>query len=249
MSSATSSPRSGSGRYNKSCGVCVPLAALDKPFAKGHFRWVAKGVYTSGPRQGEACAVKWLKSGAGFEESGFMNDVKIVDLTLMIVRKFNKLRLRSKIKVNIPEVATMEDPESSSYWAGRKVLVEPFIENYQKFNCNTGSNDSTSKWGKAMQALSHFSYNLSKGEYILCDLQGGIYKNRMILTDPAILTRNGRFGASDLGEKGIINFFKRRVCNRYCRSDWIKPVGDSPRTAPRHSYHSSKLLAFSSKIK
>lgn len=74
-----------------------------------------------------------------------------------------------------------------------------------------------------MQAPSHFSYRVSEGECVLCDLQGGIYEDRIILADPASLTRYGNFGETDLGLKGIINFFRLHVCNHYCRSDWIKP--------------------------
>ena len=36
---------------------------LDHPFAKGGFRWVAKGRYTEGRRKGEECVAKWFKSG------------------------------------------------------------------------------------------------------------------------------------------------------------------------------------------
>jgi hypothetical protein len=40
-------------------------------------------------------------------------------------------------------------------------LVEPFIENFRKFNSNTGwvSADDLGAIGDALQALSHFSYN------------------------------------------------------------------------------------------
>lgn len=37
-----------------------------------------------------------------------------------------------------------------------------------------GTRDS---WGEAMQALSHFSYHKSGGQFLLCDLQGGSYRN------------------------------------------------------------------------
>lgn len=37
-----------------------------------------------------------------------------------------------------------------------------------------------------MQALSHYSYHVLNGEYLLCDLQGGINDDSVVLTDPVI---------------------------------------------------------------
>jgi hypothetical protein len=39
-----------------------------------------------------------------------------------------------------------------------------------------------------MQALSHYSYHTSGGQFLVCDLQGGIYRDGVIL-DPIILSR------------------------------------------------------------
>lgn len=45
-----------------------------------------------------------------------------------------------------------------------------------------------------MQALSHFSYHFSDGNLLLCDLQGGIAQDHIILTDPVILSKERKFG-------------------------------------------------------
>jgi len=39
-------------------------------------------------------------------------------------------------------------------------------------------------WDKVMQALSHFTYHISGGEFVLCDLQGGLSSDGAIITDP-----------------------------------------------------------------
>jgi hypothetical protein len=57
-----------------------------------------------------------------------------------------------------------------------------------------------------MQALSHLSYHVSRGQYVLCDLQGGIHCEGVILTDIAVLSRKRRFGPTDAGPPGIWNF-------------------------------------------
>lgn len=81
-------------------------------------------------------------------------------------------------------------------------MVEPFVENWQKFNSNTGWSSTESSWHDAMQALSHYSYHMSAGEFVLCDLQGGLYEDEVILTDPALLSRRRMYGMTDLGHEG-----------------------------------------------
>ena len=58
-----------------------------------------------------------------------------------------------------------------------KCLIEPFIEKWEKFNSNTGWNKSHLPWDKAMQALSHYSYHITNGQFLMCDLQGGWYSD------------------------------------------------------------------------
>lgn len=72
----------------------------------------------------------------------------------------------------------LNTPEIWQYRVGRRrALVEPMIENFEKFNSNTGwVTNSGAEWGEAMQALSHFSYHHSNRQFLLCDLQGGVYQ-------------------------------------------------------------------------
>ncbi|KAK2757066.1 hypothetical protein FQN54_005035 [Arachnomyces sp. PD_36] len=212
-----------SGRHNNSSQATTRTYDLEHPFAQGAFRWVAKGTYTSGQRSGQACVSKWFKTGAVFSADFFDLDLKAVDKALEIVNRFNQLSIVSKVvKINVPEIWTFET--TGDEWDGQTVLSEPFIQNYQKFNSNTGWNDDSRAWGEVMQALSHFSYHLSGGFYVLCDLQGGIYQREVVLTDPVVLSRRGEYGVTDLGPDGISSFFSQHDCNKYCRSDWTKPA-------------------------
>ena len=94
--------------------------------------------------------------------------------------------------------------------SGSKTLVEPFIEKWQKFNSNSGWNDGeATPWSRVMQALSHFSYHATAGSCVLCDLQGGVYADGVVLTDPVILSRDRQFGVTDLGTQGISTFFSQ----------------------------------------
>ncbi|KAI1635066.1 kinase-like protein [Biscogniauxia mediterranea] len=212
-----------SGRYNISHACTIPNHALDNPFAEGAFRWVAKGSYTEGPRAGQACVVKWFKTGAVFEADYFTLDIKAVDKALEIVNRFNELNIVDKaVKVNVPAVWTFS--EGSPEWVGQRALCEPFIQNYQKFNSNTGWNDDSRAWGEVMQALSHFSYHVSGGQFVLCDLQGGVYRSEVVLSDPVILSRGRDYGVTDLGPQGISSFFSQHACNGFCRPHWTQPA-------------------------
>lgn len=212
-----------SGRYNISNSATSTEYDLDNPFSEGAFRWVAKGTYTAGPRKGEACVVKWFKTGAVFEADYFTLDIKAVNKALEIVNLFNELSIVNKpVKINVPAVWTFS--ESSGERAGQRALCEPFIQNYQKFNSNTGWSDDSEAWGEVMQALSHFSFHITGGQFVLCDLQGGIYQREVILSDPVILSRNRDYGVTDLGPQGISSFFSQHSCNAYCRSNWTKPA-------------------------
>uniref|UniRef100_A0A7S0ZGD2 Alpha-type protein kinase domain-containing protein n=1 Tax=Timspurckia oligopyrenoides TaxID=708627 RepID=A0A7S0ZGD2_9RHOD len=187
------------------------------PFAEGAFRYVAEGTYTRGERQGERCVVKWFKSGCVYDESFFANDIQVVDKAMEIIGQWNNARfINKRIILNRFQVWTDS--------RGRKTLVEPFIDNWEKFNSNSGwvSEDETS-WNRVLQALSHYSYHITGGHFVLCDLQGGLYRNGVILTDPVILSRTRQFGVTDLGAQGISSFFAKHECNEYCRNGWTQP--------------------------
>lgn len=137
-----------------------------------------------------------------------------------IISQFNRGGFVDKvIQVNLPEVWTFQSGSKT----GQKVLQEPFIDNYQKFNSNTGWSDDRSPWPRVMQALSHYSYHSSSGKLLLCDIQGGIYSNGVVLTDPVIMSTARVYGPTDLGPTGISSFFSYHKCNEYCRSSWIMP--------------------------
>ncbi|CZS93374.1 uncharacterized protein RAG0_03704 [Rhynchosporium agropyri] len=86
--------------------------------------------------------------------------------------------------------------------------------------------------GDVMQALSHFSYHVSYGQLLLCDLQGGVYQNGFILSDPVIISPTQNYGPLDLGIDGINSFFFRHRCGFFCDKQWTK----SPSTGPAVSY-------------
>jgi hypothetical protein len=225
-------------RRNDAADASFTQYDLSHPFAEGAFRWVAKGHYTSGRREGEKCVCKWFKTGGTFESSFFDVDIKAVDRSAAIIKEWNNQKIIDKhVQMNKPEVWTFT-PGSGDSWAGRKVLQEPFIENWQKFNSNSGWADGSGGWADVMQALSHFSYHASGGQFLLCDLQGGLYSHGAVLTDPVILSRDHSYGVTDLGPQGISSFFARHQCGEFCRAHWNMP---KDRTAYHHAQQGTSM--------
>lgn len=175
--------------------------------AEGSFKLVYAGTYVGGPRADQRCVCKVFKTGCVYEKGYFANELRVVRKTVDLVNKFNADRIINKsIWVNIP---TIWEFSEGSRWEHAKNLVEPMISNFEKFNSNTGwTPRKSSPWIDVMQALSHYTYDITNGNLLVCDLQGGIYRDGFIITDPVIMSINQAFGPTDLGSKGISTFLR-----------------------------------------
>lgn len=190
--------------------------------------------YSKGPRKGEPAVYKEFKTpGCQFERQFFKQDIRAVEKAASIIRAFNEMyenftlgdEAIKRIYLNQPEVWTDLDDETSL------CLVEPRIEGtFVKFNSNTG-------WvldsNKLTEALSHFSYHQTKGAFLLCDIQGGEYPSRFVLTDPVVHSVTREFGATDGGPEAMQSFFARHRCGRFCKHGWARaaPYGMPARHA------------------
>jgi len=205
----TNSDSFGACRTNNATRVNVDVYDYDE---EGSAKYCSYGYYTGGQRTGQRCVAKWYKD----EEDHFDHDLYAVEKAKKIITQWNQaLGDNFKIRINIPERWTID---------GRDCLIEPFIDGFFKMNSNTGwTSSDISEDVLKLQALSHYSYHVSSGQFLLCDLQGGLYRDFIVLTDPVILSRNGRLGPMDLGPKGMSSFFHYHHCNRYCRSHWSEP--------------------------
>eukprot|EP00929_Paragymnodinium_shiwhaense_P056339 TRINITY_DN281_c0_g1_i1.p1 TRINITY_DN281_c0_g1~~TRINITY_DN281_c0_g1_i1.p1 ORF type:complete len:469 (-),score=106.30 TRINITY_DN281_c0_g1_i1:273-1679(-) len=190
-------------------------------FALGQFRYVYRAIYDRGPRAGEESVAKIFKTGCVYEDSYYDQDIKAVKKAGELIEAFNKAKIINKrIYLNEPEIWTGDGSKNP----GQKLLVEPMIKGeYFKFNSNTGYAAPDTD---TMQALSHFSFHQSGGKYLICDLQGGRYKNCYVLTDPVIMSHNKAYGGTDIGQSGIDNFMAHHQCGRFCNPNWLQPKVD-----------------------
>ncbi|KAI8918451.1 hypothetical protein DFJ77DRAFT_530399 [Powellomyces hirtus] len=61
------------------------------------------------------------------------------------------------------------------------------------------------------------------GQFLLCDLQGGVYSDGVVLTDPVVMSATQAFVSTDLGLAGITTFCALHKCIAYCRWQWSRP--------------------------
>jgi hypothetical protein len=106
-----------------------------------------------------------------------------------------------------------------------KVLnLERFITGGQivKWNSNYGY-INFKETCDAVQAFSHWTWHVTGGELMVCDIQGlwDEQREQYTLFDPAVHAPSEaallRFGATNLGEAGIRQFFITHNCNHICK--------------------------------
>jgi hypothetical protein len=80
---------------------------------------------------------------------------------------------------------------------------------------------------ETLTAFSHYTWHVSGGHMLVCDLQGevDVKLGRVVLTDPAIHCvsvedgpRAREVGITNLGAGGIQAFFSTHVCSDVCRN-------------------------------
>jgi hypothetical protein len=194
----------------------------DYTYAEGGFKYVYSGRFKNGPRSNQPCVAKVLKSSVPFSESEyFKHEMAANYKTLDLITRFNAEldHIPIVIFLNIPTVCEINNRR----WS--KALLEPLIKNFTKFNSNSGwTLEDDSFLDRVSQALSHFTYHSTRGNFLLCDIQGGRFNKGFALTDPVIMShRAGKFGPTDLGRDGIITFFAYHECNNFCESHWQRP--------------------------
>ncbi|CAF2070575.1 unnamed protein product [Rotaria magnacalcarata] len=158
--------------------------------------------------------------------------------------KYNEYMNTSKpIYFIIPIVHHCSNNIGQPFKSCERVLIEPYLgDSYEKFNTNHGMIIQSSTQGFSMPTLSHFSYHISGGQYLLCDLQGIKKSGRYILTDPVICSLTEQFGLTDLGEDGIRSFFANHKCTPLCEISWLKHP--SPQQYPHNITLHGTLFRF-----
>jgi hypothetical protein len=148
------------------------------------------------------------------DTSTYFDDVEMQAFSKLFADEFNKLNVVKKI--DFVEASLIKCLERRN----QPILaVEPFLNGkYIKHSNNFGFVSEEDR--NTPQAFSHYSYCKSKGEYLICDIQGVEDK----YTDPQVHSKNGKgFGKGNMGVEGMAKFFQTHRCNAICTSLHLPP--------------------------
>jgi len=177
-----------------------------RPFSKGSFRAAYHLQDLSEP---EIRYVAKLSSQDKETREVYFYDVKAQAIASQLAECFNAHNPPKSCEFIQAYVLMLPERENAPLCG-----VEPFISGiYFKHSDNT-------YWKNELQrntpaAFSHYTYNVSNKELLVCDIQGvgDCY------TDPQVHSnlRGVRFGKGDRGRQGITDFFSNHICNDVCK--------------------------------
>lgn len=249
------------GRHNLSTRTDISA----QPFERGTFKVAYRGIYTDGRRRNTPCVAKGFLNGSLTHIRAEQN---ILNGAQQIIDLFNRAQvIPYKVILNRFEVWDLHIRADGSRTASSSSLmentghgvtmVEPFINGINGWERYVGvlneRNRNRPFFGipryDAMAALTHWSYHISEGRNLLCDLQGGILDtddlngNKInpyyVLTDPVFLSPVvGGYGENDGGPVAIRAIMQEHQCTPYCGRDWSTPGDGRP---PPHPLNLSGL--------
>jgi hypothetical protein len=188
------------------------------PFAQGAIR---VATYACTAASTNRLVVKSFKRG-GKQLPHLIEDMRCQALCKAFALEFNAL-LGEEYSIDFIMVTCLKPKGTAS--GDECMTLEPFIHGtYVKYNSNSGyvnEDNPNDPVNQAAQAFSHFTFERSRGYFLISDLQGVGH----LLTDPAIHTLDPqRFKLADtnLGQDGFKFFFATHKCNAICHKLGLK---------------------------
>ncbi|CAF3320074.1 unnamed protein product [Rotaria socialis] len=113
----------------------------------------------------------------------------------------SEMNSNKPIRFLVPYIDECANNIWSLFIGDEKILGEPYLGKnvYKKFTSN-------------------FTYHITSGTNLVCDLQSSKNNNDHILTDPVICSVKQSFGIADLGEEVFNRFFAHHDCTSLCKS-------------------------------
>ena len=213
------------------------------PFAEGRFRLAYKGEWKTPEKKGKPCVIKRMKSGAVITPNSWDCTLKIYDRAKTLAQQFNyPVRFTDIGRYTVARSSPTEYVVAEDYLEG---TFTKWCNNYGYISPKAKSEHIT------MPAFVHWSWLHTKGQEMICDLQGVHDKNGYHLTDPVILSLNNSYGETDTGIEGMVKFFMNHECNCICngwnRPRWESFIGMIPR-GTLAAFNSATAYAFECKF-
>lgn len=138
----------------------------------------------------------------------YFRDVEMQTLAKHYAKLFNEYRPPKRVNFVKAWILQLDEREGKPLCG-----VERFIDGpYRKHNNNWGFVSEDER--NTPQAFSHFTYECSNHQILICDIQGV----SDCYTDPQVhsVDKEG-FGKGNLGQRGIDKFLQTHRCNAICR--------------------------------
>ena len=220
------------------------LQIAPNPFAKGSVRLAYYGKIL-GKRE-DNVVFKEIISVSTIEEldrQRYMTDLEVQSVAAKLAFEFNGRLCRTKANPNIrlkflmAKVVRVALPDGKNRFMAHEKRFHGATTKMIKYTNNLNfvlNPDMLDADGqvrlKIAVAFSHFSFDVTDGYLLVCDLQGistvdSKGKATFLLTDPAIhCSTHYRFGKTNLQDVGIKQFFENHDCNEFCKAlKLVKP--------------------------
>ncbi|XP_061820430.2 transient receptor potential cation channel subfamily M member 7 isoform X2 [Nerophis lumbriciformis] len=212
-------------------GLCAKIEFLSKEEMGGGLRRALKVLCTWSEydilKPGHLYIVKSFLPGVVQTWQSIYKDDTVLHLCL---REIQQQRAAQKLTVAFNQIRPKTIPYSPRFLevfllychsAGQWFAIEECITGeFRKFNNNNGDEIvPTNLLEETMLAFSHWTYEYTRGELLVLDLQGV----GEILTDPSVIKSGEKgsydmiFGPANLGDDAIRNFRAKHHCNSCCR--------------------------------
>lgn len=212
-------------------GLCAKIEFLSKEEMGGGLRRAVKVVCTWSEydilKSGQLYIIKSFLPEVVDTWASVYNEDTVLHLCL---REIQQQRAAQKLTFAFNEMKPKSIPYSPRFLeafllychsAGQWFAVEECMTGeFRKYNNNNGDEIiPTNNLEETMLAFSHWTYEYTRGELLVLDLQG-VGEN---LTDPSVIKAGEKrsydmvFGPANLGEDAIKNFRAKHHCNSCCR--------------------------------
>eukprot|EP00948_MAST-09A_sp_MAST-9A-sp1_P000479 g479.t1 len=203
--------------------IQIKLADTTKPFAQGAMRECYRMIIDG--KRYVAKAFRPLMRKSSKQAFKAMKDDVVVQLKCKkIAELFNQAVTSQAKKVDVLDAFIIERLSSNTTGSNSEspktdhvyFFIEAFVDGeYKKHNDNFGHICDVRN---TPQAFSHFSWCITRGKMLVCDIQGvgDLY------TDPQVhtcdVTTQNQFHGGNFGVFGMARFFSTHVCNEVCHS-------------------------------
>ena len=193
----------------------------EKSFAEGASRRAYRAMRWTPGKYGTRAVVKEYMEDYTWAQGDWATAERIYKETKEFATRFNRVsNTNCPIDVVDYSIEIVTESDSGTPKLGEWVMVEDYLEgNFQKYISNSGwvRPHCTTEY-PSMPAFAHWSWVNTRGRRLVCDLQGVLNNDGYILTDPAILSLQHAYGATDLAVHGMGLFFMTHQCTSICRS-------------------------------